>query len=243
MFSICILFFAVILYVMDRIFFVFKIDSMKLQNLDSTNRPQNIESKNHNFKTKKILKYLIVIILFLTALFVPFYEGFSLIILCYSLFDSISIFCALMLLFLCVKIIYKDFALIKPKCDVIESKQDSKTKLDSIESNLPKPRAFALFTIIATLGFALYAHTLNLTNIDIYHASPLIHALIALLTLSVLYKISKIYALLALIALIPSIFTLYNYSILEFLICPYLWIFSLFYMLATIIMTPFYALK
>ncbi|MWV62986.1 hypothetical protein DCO58_01265 [Helicobacter saguini] len=230
MISICVLFFSVILYFVDRILCFLKLDSKKIL----------------------IFKYCLVLILFLFALFAPFYEGFSLVVLCYSLFDSTSVFCTLLLIYLCFKIMYKDFIesnlqnshshflsksipTLPPFCKINTKNANANfaNAQDFIESN--SLQTYVLCITLALLGFILYAHTLNLTNIDIYHKSPIIHAFIALITIITLYKINKTYATLALTALISSIFTKQDFSILEFLICPYLWIFSLFY----ITITPF----
>lgn len=243
--SVSVLFFSVILFFMDKICnaIYFRFYTKALQNIDSKNSRQYIAKDSINLTEslpkdsintlnlatlKKMhfsilgVKYSVSFVAFFLCLYYPIYEGFSAIAMIYSLFDCLSVFCVLLLIFLCFKIFYKDF---------IESRFYNFTKITTT-----KAQNFALFTITFLLGFMLYAHTLNISDIDIYHSLPFIHGIIAILALQAIFLAHKIYGILALSSLILSVVINLDFSILEFLICPYLWLFSIFYIIKEILM-------
>lgn len=208
MIGIYILFFSVILWSVNCVF-----------NLANFISKGNLDSKN----IAKILyvKYFLVILVFLASVFIPILEGFGAARLCYSFFGDVSVFCVLILIFFCKDILSLDSKSIKYnkflRDKIIESSKNSSAKKCGI------------FLAISLAGLILYGHSFSFFRFDLFHSNVMIQACVAILLIGFIFLMDRIYGLLGLLALGFSLFIHIDFSILEFLICPYLWVFSVIY--------------
>ncbi|RDU65334.1 hypothetical protein CQA53_06590 [Helicobacter didelphidarum] len=197
--------------------------------------------------------YMASLILTLCCFFIPLYEGFSAIVLCYSLFDIPCVLCVLLTFYLILKILLQDYYIIKEKnlslCNITALRgfihKSYKRYINIKKSVLPlfivqnlyKTHTFA-FIILMMFGFLLYGNTLNLLEFDLYHQNLYIHALVVFFLIGCIFYCDRIFGIFCLLALIPFAFSqAFDYSILEFLICPYLWVFSFYYVAQRMIKT------
>lgn len=168
------------------------------------------------FEGNLVLKYALTL-LFTALCLVPFYEGFCVAQLMHSFFDAPSVLCVLLMGFFVFKTFYADFGKKALNLSV-------------------KPTSFALLFVY---GLLIYLGNLDLIPYDIYTPNALsqpygehlpLHllaqcALIFVLLLA-LYGVDKLCALLALASIAFFAFGV-GQSLLDTLICVYLWAFSL----------------
>lgn len=152
------------------------------------------------------LKYTLALA-FGVFVFVPLYEGFSLSVLLFSLFEAPSIFCVLLMAFFTVKIFYKDFY-----------KKELKIRIHTLS-----------FGLIFIFNLAVYLGNLDLLPYDIYNENAFKQGIFIFIFLLTLYGVDKFCAVLALLAVFFCIFSEEN--ILKALFDGYLWLFSLAFLL------------
>lgn len=154
------------------------------------------------FKLEKKFKFILLFIL-LVAIALPIYRfSYNVPEVLYAFFDSPSPLCVI----LCIYFIVNFFVEKAPK----------------IESNA--------FVVIAIFGFLFYINYMGFLGPSIYHSNVVIQGLFAFIFALFIGLVSKnmrllIVGALCFSALNPQI------SLIESLICPYLWIFSCFYCL------------
>lgn len=152
----------------------------------------------------------------------PLFNGYSLCTFVYSFFDSPSVFCILLVGFFVAGQFYLGLGF---------------KSLGSLGvfTHKAQDRTFFLFFIFGSL---LYISSLNLLWFDLYHTSPIAQA-VSVVIFVILIGIFDRFSL-VLLSISLAIFILcglgfsfldryYNLSIFEFIICPYLWFYSLFY--------------
>ncbi len=183
------------------------------------------KNKTKNILNKRATIYIIYLV-FSICCFIPIFDGVSAINLIYSYFDKTSYLFTLIICVACIKIIAKHANI---------SKQDSIlqyifNKINSIQFSITHAIILLLFTLI------FYGGVLGFIYFDIYHLNVIYQGIFTILLLLLFYMINNGIGILGLISIILfCLFGNYNESILESLICPYIFIyctlFILFYLI------------
>lgn len=139
--------------------------------------------------------------------FTPLYEGFSLAVLLFSLFDAPSVFCVFLMAFFTLKIFYKDFY-----------KKELKIRTNTLS-----------FGLISIFCFAVYLGNLDLIPYDIYNENAFKQGIFIFIFLLALYGVDKFCAFLALLSVLFCVFSEEN--LIKALFDGYLWLFSLAFLL------------
>lgn len=204
--------------------------------------------KDSILNNKTYIKVIVLFSLLSLILFLPIIDGVSIVKHIYSYFDAPSFFAMVLICASCLKnICYKGY-----NTNFTHYKQCLKS-FNKINIRFNIYTALILFIYGAILyggslgiidfyiqKFSLQnfiPHILihNINAFDIYHTTLITQALISFVFLLLLYVSNKEIGILGLFALILFyIFSSENASILEAFICPYLWLYSAFYIICEI---------
>ncbi len=180
----------------------------------------NNDDINVKIYTKKQKYFYISWLLLSICCFIPIFEETSIAKFIYSFFDKTSYLCTLLIVMICVKIIIKNIHQTKHSCKYYALFNI----LDSIRFKLLHA------IIIVLLGSIFYAGALGFMNFDIYHLNVIYQGIMTLIFLVFLYIINYFVGILGLISIILfCFFGDYNQSILESLICPYIYFYCIIY--------------
>lgn len=175
------------------------------------------------------MNYYLLFILF-SILFLPIYQGFSAIDFIYSFFDQPSNFCIVLSLTYFLRSILNKFKNKLSMNEFFYSFINAKFKNIS-------------FFIIFIYGCFIFFGAMDIIPIDIYHSNIWIQVLLIIIISLIFFAFDKFIYVLFMLSLIPFIFYSKGEVIIESIICIYLWLFCLFFIINRFLLLVFNFIK
>lgn len=204
-------------------------------------------------KCTTMRKYLMMkygsVCIILCFICMPLFDEYSIIVYLYSFFDSPSILCVWLAILLASQYISRDYMIAKynrnmvfpykynqlPTCDNIATCCFDNLCYKWQNSHFFTISHFWSFVVLIWYGFIVYGNTFGLLHFDLYHANIWIHAIFTFVFAAIIFVIDKSFGIVILLSLVVfACSTNTDMSIFEIIICPYLWVFSIFFVVTKI---------